>query len=275
MSGGLGHRASRRWGLAASGTLRIGWVPFADRLGGTRILQAGWVARGSDLGLAIMAGLRGMCIGAGGLRGGWAAQARTGACGSGWGGGDRRADGCPTQRAPGPDTESAGPDTKAAGPGQESDRAPGRDKRVPGHEPLAAALAACGLQLRPACPSSGPRTPSSGPQPIRRVPPIQPAAFPLSRREPQTLVFGGKRTDDPERVRQWLLQSWARVCFSQRICFSKHARSIEIFLVKCWWHVMAQQSLTRDSATCNSKEAKLATIQPMPFCPYCLRSVLV
>ena len=34
----------------------------------------------------------------------------------------------------------------------------------------------------------------------------------------------------------------------------------------------AQQPLTRDSAVCNSKEAKLATIQPMYFCPYCLGS---
>ena len=26
-----------------------------------------------------------------------------------------------------------------------------------------------------------------------------------------------KRTDDPESVRQWLLQSWVSVCFSQRL----------------------------------------------------------
>ena len=52
---------------------------------------------------------------------------------------------------------------------------------------------------------------------------------------------------------------------SHSVCFSKHAYTIEILLIKCW---------SGDSAMCSSK-AKLATVQPMYFCPHCLGSVLV
>ena len=65
------------------------------------------------------------------------------------------------------------------------------------------------------------------------------------------------------------------VCFSQRLFLEArmHHRNLAYkLLVAC--HVR-KQPLTRDRAMCNSKEAKLATVQPMYFCPHCLGSVLV
>ena len=70
---------------------------------------------------------------------------------------------------------------------------------------LSAALSVSTLHLLdapgpPAPPPSGlPPAPILATQPLRgtaqiRVPPIQPGEFPFSRREPQTLLFGGKRS---------------------------------------------------------------------------------
>ena len=86
-----------------------------------------------------------------------------------------------------------------------------------------------------------------------------------------------KKTGDPDSVCQWLLQSWVSVCFSQRLSLKArtHHWSIAYKMLVAGSMSCAQQPLTRDSAICNSKEAKLATIHPMEFCPYCLGSVLV
>ena len=48
-----------------------------------------------------------------------------------------------------------------------------------------------GPQLKSACHPSGPQSVRGGPPAQIRVPPIRPGAFPFSRREPQTLLFGG------------------------------------------------------------------------------------
>ena len=62
---------------------------------------------------------------------------------------------------------------------------------------------------------------------------------------------------------------------SHSVCFSQHACTIEVLLLNVGSMSCAQQTLTRDNAMCSSKKAKIATFQPMYFCPHCLGSVLV
>ena len=81
--------------------------------------------------------------------------------------------------------------------------------------------------------------------------------------------------DEPESVRQWLLQSWVSVRFSQRLFFQSTHAALKILLINVGSVSCAQHPLTRDGTMCTSKEAKLATFQPMYFCPYCLGSGLV
>ena len=61
-------------------------------------------------------------------------------------------------------------------------------------------------------------------------------------------------TDDPESVRQWLLQSWVSVCFSQRLINACHVRNSHYEMAQC--------------AIRKKKSLQL-------FSPYCLGSVLV
>ena len=62
-----------------------------------------------------------------------------------------------------------------------------------------------------------------------------------------------KRTDDPESIRQWLLQSWVSVCFAQRLFLKArmhHRNIVYKMLVACHarnghYHEIAQCALRK------------------------------
>ena len=167
----------------------------------------------------------------------------------------------PTRKAPGPETESTQrhpePDRESRAPTQIS--APRHRERRSRHKTAGARRA---LTQKAPGPKERP-TQIAAPRRRERRPRHKTAGVPKrERRAPTQRPLGSESAGARHRERQ------APICCSPRLP-----------LKSCLYNVgsmsCAQQPLTRDSAMCNSKEAKRATFQPMYFCPCCLGSVLV